>query len=53
MEVDWVALSPAPPGVFLSVGQAWNDIPKRAEGKSLRLICNCLKTGNMEFVQWN
>lgn len=37
MEVDWVALSPAPPGVFLSVGQAWNDIPKRAEGEIVKV----------------
>lgn len=45
MEVDWVALSPAPPAVFLFVGQAWNDIPKRAEGEiikvDMQLFENC------------
>ncbi len=50
-EVGWVALCPAPPAVFLSVGQAWTDIPK--EKPLWLLICNCLKTANMEFVQWN
>lgn len=37
-EVDWVALSPAPPAVFLSVGQAWNDIPKRTEGEIVKVV---------------
>lgn len=45
MEVDWVALSAAPPAAFLSVGQAWNDIPKRAEGEivkdDMQLFENC------------
>lgn len=57
LRADQTVLSPAPPAVSPSIGQAWNGIPERAEGQiikdDLKSTCNCLKTCNMEFVDWN